>query len=492
MSGIGLTSDDMTRLEQSFIVGLSRSPMPAVAGLSEAADPRLAALAILGQRKRFRPPRFAAADTTAILPEDGRPVLPDAARPILRQIMTGSRPIAWDVIAEAVADRVNDAGLRFHPFDLPWLAKHLKEMHTGHRLGPTEAAWLARAKDKAEVDIAGGDIDDETWGRFQKSDRLGYLRRRRGADPAAARTLLESVFANETASLRAHLLSGLEVGLGPEDRSFLEQALTDRAKSVRDAATSLMSRIPGTSAYEERRDAAMAAIEFKAGGMFSRGPKLKYRHKEQRPAHQLMQTEASNALDGISLGDLAERFDIPKQALLRACADDDMLRSALLKNAAHEGLWDLILDSADAGSAGWADIVLAVHDVVDPLPPERRRAFVADVLNRDRFTSFEAPIAFVMMYRILGRPLDDPQADDLLASAAWRALIDDIPNNAANSSEAQSLSAITPLIPASRSDRFLAGIDPLPREIKLRPALYHRFVAALDTQIRSQEQDINP
>jgi hypothetical protein len=68
----------------------------------------------------------------------------------------------------------------------------------------------------------------------------------RSIDPAGARRLLESTWGTETPEDRAAFVALLATGLSMDDEPFLEAALDDRRKDVRQAAAGLLWRLPGS------------------------------------------------------------------------------------------------------------------------------------------------------------------------------------------------------------------------------------------------------
>jgi hypothetical protein len=100
-----------------------------------------------------------------------------------------------------------------------------------------------------------------------RGQRLTYLERLRDVDPDAARAALRGTWMSEPAPDRAAFLATFERGLGPADEEFLEGALADRAKDVRQVAAGLLARLPG-SAYGRRvaeRAAACLRTERRPG-----------------------------------------------------------------------------------------------------------------------------------------------------------------------------------------------------------------------------------
>lgn len=115
----------------------------------------------------------------------------------------------------------------------------------GRWLGGLNPAWSWAAG--AGEDVAG------TWSTGERQARRLLLARLRAEEPAAARELLASTWATETPEDRAAFVAILAAGLSMDDEPFLEAALDDRRKEVRQAATGQLVRLP-----ESRLAARMA------------------------------------------------------------------------------------------------------------------------------------------------------------------------------------------------------------------------------------------
>ncbi|MEV5889328.1 DUF5691 domain-containing protein [Nonomuraea fuscirosea] len=108
----------------------------------------------------------------------------------------------------------------------------------------------------------------ETWELGGAADRRAHLSTLRAADPAAARRLLESSWERETPDDRAGFVEVLAEGLSMEDEPFLEQALDDRRREVRQAAANLLTRLPDSrmSRRMAERVRACVTIRRESGG----------------------------------------------------------------------------------------------------------------------------------------------------------------------------------------------------------------------------------
>ena len=97
------------------------------------------------------------------------------------------------------------------------------------------------------------------WSGLKAADAATELEQLRRSDPAAARDRLAEHWDSISAKERAAHLGILGTGLGPDDEVLLERALDDKAKTVRDAASALLDRLPA-SARAQRMAARLTAL----------------------------------------------------------------------------------------------------------------------------------------------------------------------------------------------------------------------------------------
>ncbi|MGW5238460.1 DUF5691 domain-containing protein [Monashia sp. NPDC004114] len=116
--------------------------------------------------------------------------------------------------------------------------------------------WLASQRDdwRWALDAAAGvDVSAEPtvpadeWARLRSTDRLAVVSSLRARDPAAARSLVMSTWSSDAARDRRAFLEALRIGLGPDDEPLLEEALDDRAQTVREVAWELLDGLPGSA-----------------------------------------------------------------------------------------------------------------------------------------------------------------------------------------------------------------------------------------------------
>ncbi|MEU8612781.1 DUF5691 domain-containing protein, partial [Actinoplanes sp. NPDC048791] len=128
-------------------------------------------------------------------------------------------------------------------------------------------AWLAGMRPdwrwlRDEAPAAGVPSDPEVWETGTAGERLAYLSRLRATDPAAALALLQSTWPTEAPDDRARFVAALDTGLSLADDAFLEQALDDRRKEVRETALDLLQRLPGSALAQRMSVRAHEAVRW--------------------------------------------------------------------------------------------------------------------------------------------------------------------------------------------------------------------------------------
>ena len=113
---------------------------------------------------------------------------------------------------------------------------------------------------------ASGTADDETgtWATGSRDARRLLLARLRSVDPGRARELLALTWATETPEDRAAFLAAIATGLSMDDEPFLEAALDDRRKEVRQAAAGLLWGLPGSRLGARMAERARALVQLPA------------------------------------------------------------------------------------------------------------------------------------------------------------------------------------------------------------------------------------
>jgi hypothetical protein len=85
---------------------------------------------------------------------------------------------------------------------------------------------------------------DELWQTGSKAERLSFLQYWREHDAAKARELLASTWTQEPPEDRAQFIAAFQISLSAADEEFLESALDDKRKEVRQTAAELLAQLP--------------------------------------------------------------------------------------------------------------------------------------------------------------------------------------------------------------------------------------------------------
>jgi uncharacterized protein DUF5691/SWIM zinc finger len=102
---------------------------------------------------------------------------------------------------------------------------------------------------------------DDIWETGSLGERLGHLAALRRAAPGRARQLVESTWATESSDDRARFVGAFRTGLSLDDDAFLDRALDDRRREVREAALELLRGLPGASLGARMAGRARAAVQ---------------------------------------------------------------------------------------------------------------------------------------------------------------------------------------------------------------------------------------
>lgn len=106
-------------------------------------------------------------------------------------------------------------------------------------------AWLAGMNPEwAYASVTKKKDDLSAWENGTIPERVDDQQRLRTSDPAAARERLKKAWKKESVTGRTALLETLAINLRLEDEPFLEAALDDPRKEVRNLAADLLARLP--------------------------------------------------------------------------------------------------------------------------------------------------------------------------------------------------------------------------------------------------------
>jgi Family of unknown function (DUF5691) len=341
MSGT-LSPQERGQLRQAMFLGLARQPLIVPERLhslivpASEREPALTVLALAGQRQRFeRPIVERSADgipeAARRLHEDQRPVIPDATRRLFLRLVDGVEKGLADAVVRTAVRRVMRAGFRPHPFDLPRLIDRIKG--DARCLGLAERAYLSLADLSSKPDAPSAlhaEITTDNWTEFPKGHRVAFLREERRRDPVAARALLERVYKSEPAAVRADLLTALDVGLGANDLPFLDGLSADRSENVRNIASRLTSKVPGTPAFAARlaeaarcfvRNAHGARTILTRAGLASSGNVVFAPPKTANPAE--LRAALASLFNGFSVAEIAAAAALDVAEVMAALPADE-------------------------------------------------------------------------------------------------------------------------------------------------------------------------
>jgi hypothetical protein len=250
------------------LVGTNRRPWPGGSLLESAA-------VALARRRAGVTPGSGHAPVPAA-PTETTPPLPSAAGARLIRILGEGVPGGAQTAHELLSQWLEAAaakGGHVPPVALPAL------LEAGRRNSLIRPA-LAQVAGRRGAWLAGmrGDwrwLRDETvsvpassqvWETGTIGERLGYLTELRRYDPARGRELLAATFPQESSDDRARFVTALAIGLSLADDAFLEEALDDRRKEVREAALDLLRGLPGSALGRRMASRATAAVRLDPRG----------------------------------------------------------------------------------------------------------------------------------------------------------------------------------------------------------------------------------
>jgi hypothetical protein len=479
-------------LMRSFLLGTARHPVPArdvPKNLVTARDPHpeLTALALLGQRLRFRRrrplPRWSAPSPI----EDPRKIVPDEARPLIRRLVDGQRGSATDVAAVALADICDRRQLRPHPFDLPRMGAFAK----AHRdcLGPYAVAWASRGERSEERPgsyFEADSIDPTNWTSARPAARVAFIAAMRAHEPDRARALVEASFATDPAPVRARLLDALGYGLSAADAAFLEGLAKDRAPNVRDGAQRLLDRIPGTASAQGRLRDLLSRTKISTSGLLRRRKVLALElpanlQQPSSPASAIATARrwAVDSYAGLGLDAMAAAFELSLADMIAAASGDAPLLALFARQASLEFRFDVLAGIVREYAAdAWIDAIGAgvgsIPELHEDATIERWcKAAVAPEL----WPALPSPTDLERLYRFLRRPLPQEQARALLRS---RALALRASEHGSPGALGMLCLAIAVLVPAALRSELRASLSSHPPEDTSRVALFLDCAALLD------------
>ncbi|MEM1394054.1 MAG: DUF5691 domain-containing protein [Cyanobacteria bacterium P01_H01_bin.150] len=131
--------------------------------------------------------------------------------------------------------------------------------------------WLAAQN--PEWNYALAENADKIWKNGSLEARKKLLKELRQSDAEKGRRQLNNILSKEKAKERASLLETLEVSLSADDIKFLEEALEDRSKLVRDVAARLLAQIPESKLVQRMIERVRPLLSLDGNGIEVELPK---------------------------------------------------------------------------------------------------------------------------------------------------------------------------------------------------------------------------
>ncbi len=125
--------------------------------------------------------------------------------------------------------------------------------------------WLAKHFDYGAW-VSGSSLDENVWELGLPAQRRDYLSTLRSSDPQLALQKLEAVWKQEPAKIRSDLIATLEVNLSMQDEEFLENALDDKGKDVRETAAKLLTQLPDSRLMERMKARVIPLLQYTPEG----------------------------------------------------------------------------------------------------------------------------------------------------------------------------------------------------------------------------------
>jgi hypothetical protein len=138
-------------------------------------------------------------------------------------------------------------------------------------LGPA-AEWLASQHPQWSVAPIVAVPSRDRWQEGSLLERRAELAAMRERDPARGREWLASTWATDPPDARESFLGALQIGLSADDEPFLEAALDDKRKGVRQAAADCLARLPSSDHAKRNlaRLEGLIVMEEAQGGLLGR------------------------------------------------------------------------------------------------------------------------------------------------------------------------------------------------------------------------------
>lgn len=219
----------------------------------------------LQQKAGYIPPQ----DRRSLPPPDEvdeRPICSQDAMRYLHVMLTGHYEKAIFEWFRAVAERDQRIPAESLPLLLDTGRKQPElQSYIAPLLGQ-RGLWLAQEGRSRKWDWLRLDVE-KVWNEGKTAERIHLLTRLRQTEPDQAREMLEATWTQENADAREKFLSCLAYNLSMVDEPFLEAALDDRGKQVRQTAVDLLALIPEARFCHRMQGRVAPLLEFTKTGL---------------------------------------------------------------------------------------------------------------------------------------------------------------------------------------------------------------------------------
>jgi Family of unknown function (DUF5691) len=307
------------KFKVQLLLGLSKASLPSVDDPQTQVLSHLAFLAIRERFARDEGSSINSLDTPSF--DCSKPFLNAQSRQLFARIFSDKTVSSEHPVARATFLMFREYGVAFHPFDF----SRFESLVFKHRelIGLNALRWCAMAgdtKNSEPISYYEGEVNDQTLGLATKAQKLSFVRSLRLKDSQRALKLIEQLFLQEPANIRAELLALLSMRLNKDDLPFLENLSTDRAASVRDLATQLLSQIAGTDAYLKRLLRIKESITIETQGLVKRTKVLKLSPLIKGKRNEIFD-QLNQLLNGLRVEDIAALFNESVDSLLAIAAN---------------------------------------------------------------------------------------------------------------------------------------------------------------------------
>ncbi|HEY5760444.1 MAG TPA: DUF5691 domain-containing protein [Steroidobacter sp.] len=245
-------------------------PEASLAPLGDPASPERTLLRAASARRLWDLAGARAAPEAVVTPPPPAPVsseslVPEVAAMRLVRMIGGDRR---ELIPEWF-EHARGANRTLPPHFLPLVLERVPPaMRAGANsvLGVT-AAWLGQLNSSWTVTPIVAEPSEQRWQEGTLEERRAELAAMRARDPDQGRNWLIATWDSDPPEAREAFVRALQIGLSDQDEAFLESALDDKRKSVRQAAIDCLVRLP-RSAHAQRMRARLeplVAFEGKSG-----------------------------------------------------------------------------------------------------------------------------------------------------------------------------------------------------------------------------------